>query len=220
MLSDRDLDGFDEFDRDRLREALTAGGIPPTDETVKALDRGLSGIRVRYRLDRILRQRASPKMLMSRLEALRKAAAVAAEILDSEIGELCEISFWLDRAEEIRRQRHLEHVAKQLHYMVCQAPVPQARKRATGGAGKFDMARRPEEPETRLYLELHCLYRKLRGVLGLRIAGPYYRFAVHCVRLLDPDIRLPELDPFARRVRAAIKRHAAKKGKNQRRPEG
>jgi hypothetical protein len=222
VLSDADLKASDEFDREQLRAALVAGKIPPVDETVDALDHALRGIRVRYRLYRIVRQRTPAGRLVKRLATLRKAASEVVKILDSDLAEDGEIgsmlgAFWLDPADIVGRLHRLLEVTEQLERIVDQATY---RAHYPNKPPKAAMARHPETPETRLFLEIHGLYRKLRGGPRSRIAGPLYRFTKHCVWLLDRDIAVPPLDAFKRRLRAAVERRSVKMGTNQSRTEG
>jgi hypothetical protein len=195
-----------EIDRGRLRAALVAGKIPVSDDTIAVLAMGLRQIRDRYRLHRIAEAKASVGEVRKRLSALRGAADEMALILNADLGGLREIetllgAFGFDGMANFAERLHcLQNATEQAWTMT----------RVEAEHRKTDMHRRSREPETWVFLDIHDLMAGLKGKRS-GVAGPLHRFTVRCCELIGPDIVVPDLSAFKKRMSIAL----GKEGKNQ-----
>ena len=187
------------MNRGRMRAALIAGGISPSEETLSALSTGLSTIAHGYHIERVINEAKTETALRKELSQLYEAFRIAASILDADMRGLNQIEVLLSEPLHGKGVRQLLDQLRSLcsHIEMLLAVLAQ----------NIAIRKRRQNPETWFFLAVHDLFARLTGDEAPGIAGPLHRFTKYCAELTDARIVVPKGEnSFQKRLAAALRR--------------
>jgi hypothetical protein len=169
-----------EFDREGLKAAFEAGKIPVSDDNIRRLDGVLRALAQQYRARKVVRKQD----LNGQLARLEETKNFLAGLLDT---EPLLYAFEAETAQIIKR------LSGAVQHGIYFLRNERNQRRLRG-----------DDAETTLFMDLRDVYVGLSGKTGISENGPLHRFATACIKLIDPDIVLPQ----AQSLRKALKRRA------------
>jgi hypothetical protein len=175
---------------------------------------GLYGLRRRFGLMRVEKERRSRDELADECRRIREAAAMAADILDFNVHGNWELEILLeahgvDTAKTAEVLHCLRNGAEQAFAILrTDEYLKKLFPDAEIEVSRTPKRHRAETDKTWLFFELYKLYCAIsqRTALGNDQGGPLYRFVKACVPLICDEIEIPEPPAFRACLRAAIKR--------------
>jgi hypothetical protein len=179
---------------------------------------GLYGLKRRFGLMRVEKERRSRDQLADECRRVQEAAATAAEILDLDLHRNCELEILLgvygvDTVKTAEALHCLRKAAAQAFAVLrTDEHLRKLFPDAEIEVWRTPRQHRAETDETWLFFELYKLYCSIskKTKLGNDKGGPLYRFVKACAPLIWDKIEIPDPPAFRACLRAAIKRRKDK----------
>jgi len=175
---------------------------------------GLCALKRQFWLMRAGKMRRSRDKLADECRRILEAAAVAADIIDMDLGESCELevllnSFGVDTVKTTEVLHCLRDAAEQAFALLrTDEYIKSLFPDAAIEVRPIPQRPRIENDETWLFVELYHLYCAISRKTGVGNdqGGPLYRFVKGCAALIDNEIQVSEPRAFRACLRAALRR--------------